>query len=180
MIAKVKIEGTSPLLQHRFSGEGLPSAKLKKKDEKRITDDVKSFLYQTPNGEIYQPSTHIICTMKKAGARYQIPGQGKLTYKNMIGSGVIIVIPDAIPHLNPEWEVDIRSVIINRARIMRHRPVFNEWALKFQLDIEEDEIDPTVVKEVLEYAGKRVGIGDFRPEKGGSFGRFHVTEWKIK
>lgn len=180
MIVNVKIDGTSPLLQHRFSTEGQPSAKLKKKDEKRVTDDVESFLYKTPKGEIYQPSTHIICTMKKAGARYQIPGQGKLTYKNMIGSGVIIVIPDAIPHLNPKWEVDIRSVIINRARIMRHRPVFNDWALKFQLDIEEDEIDNTVVREVLEYAGKRVGIGDFRPEKGGSFGRFHITEWKSK
>jgi hypothetical protein len=62
---------------------------------------------------------------------------------------------------------------------MRSRPCFKDWALEFQLDIEEEEIDPSVIKEVLDYAGKRVGIGDFRPEKGGSFGRFHVTKWEL-
>ena len=178
MIVNVKIEGTSPLLMHRFSQEGQPAKKAVKKDEKRVTDNVKAYLYRRPDGTIYQPSTHIICTMKKAGARFQIPGQGKLTYKNLIGSGVVIVDPDDIEHINQDWETDIRSVIINRARIMRSRPCFKEWALQFALDIDEEELDSDVLKEILEHAGKRVGIGDFRPEKGGSFGRFHVTEWK--
>ena len=179
MIVNTKIEGISPLLQHRFYAEGLPAKKSIKKDVKQVTDNVEDYLYRNGTDEIYQPSTHIICTMKKAGARFQIPGQGKLTYKNLIGSGVVLVTPDAIPHVNQEWEVDLRSVIVNRARIMRSRPCFKDWALEFQLDIEEEEIDPSVIKEILDYAGKRVGIGDFRPEKGGSFGRFHVTKWKL-
>jgi hypothetical protein len=178
MIVNVKLEGTSPLLQNRFAAEGMPAPKATVKNMSKITDDVDSKLYKDSDGNIYQPSTHIIGTMKKAGARFQIPGQGKLTYKNMIGSGVIIVTPDAIVHNNQEWETDSRSVIIGRARIIRQRPVFKDWSIDFQLDIDEEEINGEVVKDILDHAGKRVGIGDFRPEKGGSFGRFHVTKWK--
>ena len=178
MIVDVKIEGTSPLLQHRFHGEGQPAPKSKAKNVARITDDAKDYLYENEDG-IYQPSTHIIGTMKKAGARFQIPGQGKLTYKNLIGSGVVLVTPDAIPHIVQDWEVDTRSVIVNRGRIMRSRPCFEKWALEFQLDIDDEEIPAEVVKDVLDHAGKRVGIGDFRPEKGGSFGRFYVTKWDV-
>ena len=42
----------------------------------------------------------------------------------------------------------------------------------------EDEISPAVVKESLEIAGKYVGIGDWRPEKKGKFGKFQVTSFK--
>jgi len=176
----VKITGISPLLMHRFSEEGLEPKKSTRKSTKQTTDDVHSYLYQDKKcGTIYQPSTHIIATLKKGGARFQIPGQGKLTYKNMMGSGVVICIPDEIPHLYPEWEVDTRSVVIGRARVMRSRPVFKKWALEFELEIDEMEVPNDVVKEILEYSGKRVGIGDFRPEKGGSFGRFEVSKWKI-
>ena len=72
----------------------------------------------------------------------------------------------------------MRSVVIGRARIMRSRPVFKKWQLEFELEIDEMEVPNDVVKEILEYSGKRVGIGDFRPEKGGSFGRFEVSKWK--
>ena len=180
MNIEVRIDGTSPLLQHRFSGDGQPAPKSKVKNRTQTREDVESYLYKNGTDEIYQPSTHLICTMKKAGARFQIPGQGKLTYKNLLGSGVVIVSPDAIPHVNQEWTTDLRSVIINRARIMRSRPRFEEWALEFLLDIEEDEVPQEVLQEILEYAGKRVGIGDFRPEKGGSFGRFQITKWEIQ
>ena len=87
MNIEVRIDGTSPLLQHRFSGEGQPAPKSKVKNRTQTRDDVESYLYKNGTAEIYQPSTHLICTMKKAGARFQIPGQGKLTYKNLLGSG---------------------------------------------------------------------------------------------
>ena len=156
MIVDVKIEGTSPLLQHRFHGEGQPALKSKVKNVARVTDVAEDYLYENGDG-IYQPSTH----------------------KNLIGYGVVLVTPDAIPHIVQDWEVDTRSVIVNRGRIMRSRPCFEKWALEFQLDIDDEEIPAEVVKDVLDHAGKRVGIGDFRPEKGGSFGRFHVTKWDV-
>jgi len=133
-----------------------------------------------PDGTIYQPSVHFISTMKKAGAKYQIPGQGKLTYKNLIGSGAVLVTPDAIPHRNQQFEVDVRPVVVpsTRGRVARRRPVFKNWSLKFNIEYDEDELSASTIKEILDYAGTRVGIGDFRPEKGGPFGRFMVTSFK--
>ncbi len=118
--------------------------------------------------------------MKKAGAKYQIPGQGKLTYKNLIGSGAVLVTPDAIPHRNQQFEVDVRPVVVpsTRGRVARRRPVFKNWSLKFNIEYDEDELSASTIKEILDYAGTRVGIGDFRPEKGGPFGRFMVTSFK--
>ena len=41
--------------------------------------------------QIFQPALHVLTAMKKAGTKFQIPGQGKLTYKNLIGSGIVMI-----------------------------------------------------------------------------------------
>lgn len=46
------------------------------------------------------------------------------------------------------------------------------------LEIEETILDPSNVHEMISDAGRRAGIGDFRPSKGGPFGRFQLIEWK--
>lgn len=174
---QVEITGVSPLLQHRFPVEK-PEAKPKNK--KATEDDVEQSLYKLPDGTIYQPAIHLIGALKKAGAKFQIPGQGKLTYKNLVGSGAVTVSPDAIPHIDQAFEVDARAVVVpaTRGRVVRRRPCFNAWSLQFEIEYDDDEISAETLKDLLEYAGKRVGIGDFRPEKGGPFGRFMVTEFK--
>ena len=40
------------------------------------------------------------------------------------------------------------------------------------------EISPDVFREMVEIAGMFVGIGRFRPEKGGGNGRFRMTGLK--
>jgi hypothetical protein len=178
-VIEVEVNGISPLLQHRYPLEDSGS-QTTAKNRKQQADDIEKSLYRLPDGTIYQPSIHLISTMKKAGAKYQIPGQGKLTYKNLIGSGAVIISPDAIPHRNQQYEIDVRPVVVpaTRGRVARKRPVFKTWALKFTIEYDADEISAITIKEILEYAGNRVGIGDFRPEKGGPFGRFMVTNFK--
>jgi hypothetical protein len=174
---KIEITGVSPLLQHRFPVE---ESEAKIKNKKSMQDDVERSLYRHPDGTIYQPAIHLICSLKKAGAKFKIPGQGKLTYKNLIGSGAIIIWPDAIPHKHQSFEIDARPVVVpaTRGRVVRKRPVFKNWAFEFDLEYDEDEISSATLRELLDYAGKRVGIGDFRPERGGPFGRFMVSEFK--
>lgn len=178
-IIKVEVTGISPLLQHRFPVDvAEPTAKAKNKTAN--PNDVESCLYRLPDGTIYQPAIHFIACMKKAGTKFTIPGQGKATYKNLIGSGVILIDPEAIPHKNQNWEIDSRAIVnpSTKGRNIRKRPCFKNWVLVFNLEYDEDEISPADIKSILEYAGRRVGIGDFRPEKGGPFGRFLVSEFK--
>jgi hypothetical protein len=58
--------------------------------------------------------------------------------------------------------------------VMRVRPRFNKWALEFSVIVDEHVIEPQYVRDALEHAGLRVGLGDFRPR----FGRFSVVGWK--
>ncbi len=177
----VRIEGITPLLMHRFAVEVCLDPKLsksKKKDQKKTEDDVESYLYMNEDGKLVQPATHIIGALKRAGTKFQITGQGKLTYKNLLGSGAVIINPDMILHETQKWEIDRRAVIVNQSRIIRERPMLSKWALSFDMEIDDDEIPVHTAHEILGYAGKRVGIGDYRPDRGGPFGRFMITKFE--
>jgi hypothetical protein len=60
---------------------------------------------------------------------------------------------------------------------MRHRARFNEWSGKVSLRVNEKIIDDQLVRQLLNEGGEQIGIGDFRPEKGGPFGTFGIVLW---
>ena len=82
-------------------------------------------------------------------------------------------------HELTKWEIFKTLVVIpsTKGRVMRYRPMLKNWLLSFNIEIEE-EIDPHAVKEALDIAGRYVGIGDWRPQKKGKFGKFHVTSFQ--
>jgi hypothetical protein len=77
----------------------------------------------------------------------------------------------------PTWKVDVRPVVVQRNRILRARPRFDQWELKFEI-INNDStiIHQDTLKKILEDAGKYYGLGDFRPE----FGLFKVEEFEAR
>jgi hypothetical protein len=60
---------------------------------------------------------------------------------------------------------------------MRHRPRLNAWGCEFVIEIADDIMEAKSVHQLLAEGGVRLGLGDFRPEKGGPFGRFQVVSW---
>lgn len=164
---KVSIEGSSPLLMHKFN-DGL-------KFDKNLTDEEMAELvaYRNNEGKLYQPSDHLIGALVKAGTNFKVGGRGKKTFKEFIKGGVFIY-PDAIIHKNQNYEIDKRRVVVNRSAIMRVRPMLNIWSLDFELQILSNEITFEEMNKIMVYAGEYIGIGDFRPR----FGRFIVTEFK--
>lgn len=170
----VEITGIAPLLQNRYQTEnnGVNKSKAKKK-EYNPQEEAKKCLYKTLEGEVYQPAEHIYQSMVKASTDFKF--EGKKTYKDLIQSRILIE-PEAIPLITEgEYEIDTRPVVIQRARVLKWRPKFNDWKLKFTLTIlDEDNIGISVAKEILEKAGATKGIGDYRPR----FGRFMVTNFE--
>ncbi len=57
------------------------------------------------------------------------------------------------------------------------RPLFRHWAVEFVLDVDDKEISPEKIRQLVARAGKFVGIGDFRAACKGRFGGFAVTKW---
>ena len=57
---------------------------------------------------------------------------------------------------------------------MSWRPMFKEWSCEFTLEIADEMLNATTVKEILETAGRFKAVGDYRPE----YGRFIVKQFK--
>ena len=79
------------------------------------------------------------------------------------------------------WAIDTRMVRHPESgeRCLCHRPRFDDWHLDLTLLVDRDAISGADVRTLLETAGVRVGLGDFRPERNGPFGRFVITAWDI-
>ena len=78
--------------------------------------------------------------------------------------------------LTSELYLDVRPVIVQRARVVRMRPTFKTgWELSFEIQVNDDEIQPELLQDILTLAGRTVGIGDYRPK----FGRFAVIQYLV-
>ena len=67
------------------------------------------------------------------------------------------------------------GVVVQRNRVMRTRARFPAWSLVFIVDAEEELVDIDQLGTWLDIGGRRIGLGDWRPEKSGEHGRFEVV-----
>lgn len=173
------------MLQHRFpevvmAGMVTP-IRLSGKAKPSPTDEAEMAAYRMEGGNLCQPAEHIYSTMVRAAGGFQIQGRGKMTYRDGVKGSLLVDPEPIIPLLTPagkpikDYEIDGRPARIQRARVMRHRPLLREWRLDFNILILEEETLPLqVANAILVKAGQTVGIGDYRPR----FGRFTVTKWE--
>lgn len=188
-LVDVTIKGDAPLLQHRFPVPDLASMTkggTKQTGAKDYTEEWREHLYVTKDNQVYQPATHIEGALVKSSVNFKITGKRGKTYKDLFRAAVFVT-PEEILHDVDEPDeldtdadkylyLDMRPVVIQRARIVRIRPAFKPgWTLSFQIQVIDDQINEVLVQDVLTLAGKSVGIGDFRPK----FGRFSVVEFKV-
>lgn len=183
------IKGVAPLMQHRYP---LPDLATMSKGGKKNTGAVdytqewRGYLYATSSGQIYQPSSHIEGAMIKAAVGFKVTGKRGKSYKDLFSANVF-VDPVEILHcvsvpaeLDTDGDkplyLDLRPVVVMRARVVRIRPTFKPgWELSFVINVIDDEVPAEIVNDVLVLAGKTVGIGDYRPK----FGRFMVTRFDV-
>ena len=81
------------------------------------------------------------------------------------------------PEDERSW-VDRRSVRVGTSRVQRTRAVFRAWAVEATVLFEDSPVTGKASVDIghlevwLKIAGANIGLGDFRPQKGGVFGRF--------
>ena len=61
---------------------------------------------------------------------------------------------------------DTRPMNVQRAKVMRTRPRFDQWQINFNMIYDDQKIDLETIKNALEYAGAYVGLCDSRPKYG--------------
>lgn len=67
------------------------------------------------------------------------------------------------------------SVGIGQKRTMRTRPRFPKWAIEVPFALDPEKVDLDVFMQVVSVAGRYIGLGERRPNKGGPFGVYSAT-----
>lgn len=137
----------------------------------------------TPDDLVAIPAMALKMAIDEAAKRLSIgiAGKGKQTYTKNFKSGQIceMDIPIGVSR------DDLQSIRIwanadgrrgSGTRVRRTFPIINEWQGTAQFALLDDEIPNDVFERCLIEAGRLIGIGRFRPENGGMFGRFDVTK----
>lgn len=72
---------------------------------------------------------------------------------------------------NVQFTVGVR---VGQSRVLRTRARFEEWAATFRVDVDPELVDREQLLVWLDIGGRRLGVGDWRPQKSGQYGRFEV------
>ena len=174
----VELTGETPLLMHNIAGADLGNKTRKSlKTYDHNEEAEKSAYYMKENGKktLCVPARCLYGCIRTASGYFKVKGR---SMKPVI-AGSVRIEPENISLETNKYEVDIQSVVIQRSRILRARPKLKTWKLKFKLIYNEEYIgDPNILKSILEEAGVKVGLLDFRPATGGQYGIFSVTKFK--
>ena len=62
-----------------------------------------------------------------------------------------------------------------RGHKSRFRPQFDEWSATLEVRYSPEQLTAEQIVQLFNTAGVAIGLGDWRPEFGGNFGMFEVT-----
>ena len=184
---RIRIKGEADLIHH--AGTGIDSetdiskeiSKLtsKKASQRTVVENIRIRDLETIKSlwlEDGQP------TVPPAAIRACIENAARKTKEGPAVREGLIVTSTEFEH---KYGTDLESisketqftvpVVVQRARILRTRAKFDlPWAVTFTVDTDPDLVDKERLEGWLDIAGRRIGLGDWRPQKSGSFGRFSV------
>ena len=177
---EVTIEGISPLISHKWAEKALKEMRDKHGGKKTKDRDVRDpeqealdAMYVTDDG---QPGVNAVW-FKTAlvNAAHKDLGIEKVLVRKAVfieGAGVNGVIPlEGPPPIVREDAVRVGM----GGTDLRYRPQFDEWKVNLTFQYDADLLQPGDIINLLNRAGFGVGVGEWRPEKGGDFGRFRVV-----
>lgn len=178
------LKGTLPLLMHNIAAMDV--------DTRPLSDAAaaEAAAYRLPDGGLCMPAAGVRNALISgcSGSKIEDSKTRKKVSARILVSGAVLFADDWFPlvgedqQLISDYAVDVRSVVIQRNRIKRSRPRVNlPWYLVCTFNTNpQTYVDPAFIAEYLNYAGRVIGIGDFRIEKKGPFGGFEVASIELR
>jgi hypothetical protein len=188
MEISIVIQGITPLIMNKFTDAAALAASAGTRGSSaaagRMTplEMAESKLYIGLDGKPMIPQPNLLRCLVDGG-KFHKAGKKQITTKeeSMMFSCVDIegaTIP--LIHAQP-WKVDTRPVVnpSTKGRILTHRPMFDDWQLRFIVNLDITLLGPGIFRSIVDDAGSRIGLGDFRPARKGPYGRFRVDFWQV-
>lgn len=184
-------KGIVPMMHDRFYDPSLTEKPPIKKKKGRDEEEIKRKCYHDKQG-VYIPADNIRMMLlgnKHRRGAAQILGSdihaSKGTRYRSICEGCIWTLgldnPQKV-YIQPKRlvydDVDERSFInATGSRSMSYRPVITvPWSITFVIQVTDDNLDQSWVRQLFDVAGLRCGIGAYGP----TFGRCVIDKWKTK
>lgn len=186
MAIAVEISGITPLLMNRFH----EAAQLQVDKGTSMTvngdrgsprEQAEPKVYANATGAPVIPGPNFFACLVEAGRFHKVGKRQVTTGKSSLVPAAVSVMEIDSVVMPSNWEVDSRPVVnpSTRGRRLCHRPRFDEWKTHFTLDVDTDMFDPKFIRQLVDDGGLRIGLGDYRPDRKGPFGRFKVTSWEV-
>ena len=192
MYYNIEIKGIRPIIMHNGaagldnrSPANIEKAEIARKrgsnrtaaDDARLAElECQTALYLDQGGAPTLPAAMIRAAIE-TGAR-------KLKQGPQVREGLIVdSIDEFIYDRNLGADVETlgksvqftTGVVVQRSRVLRTRAKFDDWGLRFTVEADDELVDEAQLAAWLDIAGRRIGVGDWRPEKSGDFGRFETV-----
>jgi hypothetical protein len=185
IIAKAKLSSEALYQQGKYVQVEKKARETHKDYEERTW---RERCHYTPEDEgVYIPAIAFKKCLESS-ARFnsrQIPGKGKQTYTKHFVSGVAVLQDVPLPITKSTIIPDRQFVPSDGKsgggkRVEKIFPTVHNWEGEVQFIINDHTITEDVFTDVLEDAGKFIGIGVWRPENSGMNGRFSVdsVDWQ--
>jgi len=176
--AAISVVGVSPFLFHRWSVDDVAAkGKAAKGSKAKKEDNLESYVYRDEDGNLAIPTEYFRMAIIGAAKFRQDPRSPRKSAMDLFKAGIAGL--DELCTLGvKEWNYeDRRRVMIQRNGITRMRPAMHKgWRVNMVLQVLLPEyIEPDMLNEVIQSAGRLIGVGDFRP----TFGRFQVTGFQV-
>jgi len=184
---KFHIEGIAPLLMHngQLANPLNPLVKEMKTltGQRKKTDEVhlalsrlefRAGLYLNSKGEVIITSdvleSCLIEGAKKSKLGKQFKSAVAIHEDSILNYGKKLTV-DELWERSAEF-ADVRGVKVGTSRVMRTRPIFRNWSLKFTALYDDEQINAENLLQAVTDAGTQVGLCDYRPK----YGRFQIIE----
>lgn len=180
---KVVIEGISNLLQSNPASMGLKPPE----SPEQIPAWLEAQTYRGEDGFLYHPAGGLRNCFFKGTTGMKI----KKTAASSALKGIVSIFPEESLLLRREGKPikdygQLTTSAVNqknKARIITYRPMITlPWEIEFIFEVNEKyfDINDTAIsqlKGIWDQAGMKVGLGCWRPEKSGLYGRFKLKEF---
>jgi hypothetical protein len=171
------VVGTTPLLMNAWSSEAKEMMRCKQQQgtstrKKELKDPIAHF-----NGSRYLNAAGEDCVPVASFAQ-AIVGGARWTELKMteLRGTFFIIAPDGLLKIHgsePRMREDMVRVF-GGVSDMRYRAEYEHWSVDLVFEYNERAITVQQLVDLVNLAGFSVGVGNWRPEKDGTFGRFAV------
>lgn len=188
---KVEIKGRTPIIMHNGDGldqrtdAAIEKAAITRKRGSNRTEADESRLQELEcltslwlNGENRPaiPSSAIRACIESAAKKAKQGGQ--------VREG-LIVLETSFTYDVDKYGATLDKLVqttqyttgvkAGQGRILRTRAMFDvPWSCNFTVDADDELVDRPQLESWLDIAGRRIGLGNWRPEKSGTYGRFEL------